>query len=95
MRDLGYTCARHQQMFVEIVRRGGCFGRTRTHDLRRKTLAWLAVRFPRMVLDHFNEGSCLGCKLESNGLDVAEIERVITGLAQGLSLDEAPPRPTR
>ncbi len=89
MRDLGYTCTRHQQMFVEVARRGGCRDHAKTHDLRRKTLAWLSARFPRMVLDHFNEGACLGCKLEASGMDLTEIERVITNLAQDASVDDA------
>ena len=83
MREFRPTCLRHEKQFVAAVRRGGCDDPAKVDALRQKTLAWLAARFPRMVLDHFNEKSCLGCALEANGVDAAEIERVITDLARG------------
>ena len=67
-------------MFIEAARRGGC------RDP--KTLAWFSVRFPRMVLDHFNEDSCLGCKLEISGVGLDEIERVVIDLAARLTTQE-------
>jgi hypothetical protein len=76
-----YTCALHQRMFIDAVKHGGCHDPAKMDEVRRKTLAWLSLRFPRMVLDHFNESSCLGCKLERNGVGLEEVGRVITRLA--------------
>jgi hypothetical protein len=82
MLSFGRTCARHQRMFVEAAERAGC-DFTRLNEVKQKTLAWLSRHFPRAVLDHYNEGCCLGCKLEGNGTDLGEIERIITELAKG------------
>jgi hypothetical protein len=84
MLQFRYTCPRHQLVFIEASKRGGCFDLEQMDEVRRKTLAWLSVRFPRMVLDHFNEGSCLGCKLESNGVGVEGVERAITELSMSV-----------
>ncbi len=54
-------------------------------EVRRKTLAWLSTRFPRAVLEHFNEEICLGCKLEANCVDVSELERVIVELLRSVA----------
>jgi hypothetical protein len=59
-------------------------------EIRQKTLACLSTTFPRAVLDHFNEESCLGCKLEANGIDMAEVERLVTKLAQELGAQRNP-----
>jgi hypothetical protein len=83
-----YTCALHQRMFIDAVKRGGCHDPAKMDEVRRKTLAWLSIRFPRMVLDHFNESSCLGCKLEWSGVGLEELGRVITGLAMGAAAAE-------
>jgi hypothetical protein len=77
-----YTCPRHQRAFVEAAKRGGCGNFAKLDEVRRKTLAWLSVRFPRMVLDHFNEESCLGCKLEENGADLRDVEHFIIELSR-------------
>lgn len=77
-----YICARHQRAFIEAAKRGGCHGFAKMDEVRRKTLAWLSVRFPRAVLDHFNEESCLGCKLEENGIDLRDLEHVIIEIAE-------------
>ena len=76
-----YTCPRHQQMFIEAARRGGCRDPDELDAARRRTLAWFSVKFPRMVLDHFNEDSCRVCKLETNGVGLDEIEHVVIELA--------------
>lgn len=78
------TCAHHQDVFVAAARRGGCFDLGEIDVLRQKTLARLSAVYPRAVLDHFNEESCLGCKLEAGGIDLGEIERLVTGLAREL-----------
>jgi hypothetical protein len=84
-----YTCRSHQRMFIAAAERGGCFDRSQMDDIRRRTLAWLSMRFPKLVLDHFNEESCLGCKLEANGIALAEVENVITELARAVAPIEA------
>lgn len=60
-----YTCARHQQMFIDTVTRAGCTDAARMDGLRRRLLAWLSARYPRMVLGHFDEATCLGCEVEA------------------------------
>ena len=80
-----YTCPRHQQTFIEITTRAGCCDPEKMDAVGRKALAWLAPKFPSAVLDHFNERSCLGCKLEANGINTKEIERVIAELSEGVS----------
>lgn len=91
-----FTCPRHQRDFVEIAGRGGCHDPVEIDEIRRKTLAWLSTRFPRMVLDHFNEQSCLGCKLDVNGVDLKEVECVILDFARRLAARETiPARPLR
>jgi hypothetical protein len=87
-----YTCSRHQQMFIEAARRGGCRDSRQLDAVRRKTLAWFSVKFPRMVLDHFNEDSCLGCKLETSGVGLDELERVVLDLAAGLTTHDVEER---
>ncbi|HZB90519.1 MAG TPA: hypothetical protein VE397_03695 [Stellaceae bacterium] len=86
-----YTCRRHQRDFVEIARRGGCHDPAEIDEIRRKTLAWLSTRFPRMVLDHFNEESCLGCKLDANGVELKEVERAILEFSRRLAAREPIP----
>jgi hypothetical protein len=46
------TCSRHQQIFIEAAKRGGCYDPEKMDEVRRKTVAWLSAKFPRMVLDH-------------------------------------------
>jgi hypothetical protein len=82
MEKFRFTCARHEQRFRDLVARAGCTDPAKREELGRKTLAWISTRYPRHVLDHFNEGSCLGCKLEAAHVDLAEIERRITDLAK-------------
>jgi hypothetical protein len=84
-----HTCPRHQQAFMGAAQRGGCDDPAKMEVVRRKMLAWLSAKFPRMVLDHFNEKSCLGCKLEATHVDLKEIERVFSELAKGLASSEA------
>lgn len=76
-----HTCARHQRAFIEAARRGGCDDPVIMDEVRRKALVWLSTKFPRMVLDHFNEANCLGCKLEENGVDLRDLERIIIDLS--------------
>jgi hypothetical protein len=88
MLQFRYTCPPHQRMFIDAVKRGGCHDPEKIDEVRRKTLAWLSIRFPRMVLDHFNEESCLGCKLERSGVGLEELGHVITRLAASVAAAE-------
>jgi hypothetical protein len=89
-----HTCSRHQQAFIESAMRGGCLDPAEMEVLRRKTLAWLSAKFPRLVLDHYNEETCLGCKLEAYRVDLKVIERVIIELAKGRAPNEVQWTPT-
>jgi hypothetical protein len=88
------TCPRHQEALIEAAKRGGCYDPAMMEVVRRKTLAWLSVKFPRMVLDHYNEKGCLGCKLEANRVDLKAIEGVIIELAEGRAPSEVLWKPT-
>ena len=79
-----FTCPRHQRVFIEAAKRGGCLDLEKLDAIRRKTLAWLSTTYPRAVLDHFNEGACMGCKLEADGIGTADAEVIITKLAAEL-----------
>jgi len=92
MVEFSLTCPRHQEMFTAAARRGGCCDPAKLDELRRKTLAWVSTRYPLMVLDHFNEATCLGCKLEVSNVAVAEILDAIVELAKALAGDD-PQRP--
>jgi hypothetical protein len=89
------TCSRHQQAFIDAAQRGGCDDPAKMEVVKRKMLAWLSTKFPRMVLDHYNHSVCLACKLEENGVDMKVIERVIIDLSKGLAPDEAQRRRLR
>ncbi|HWG79255.1 MAG TPA: hypothetical protein VN681_05740 [Stellaceae bacterium] len=82
MAQFRYTCARHRQMFIETVTRAGCTDPAEMDDLRRRLLAWLSARYPRMVLEHFEEATCLGCELEARFGDNGEIERLRRALEE-------------
>jgi hypothetical protein len=88
------TCSRHQQAFIEAAKRGGCYDPAKMDVVKRRTLAWLSIKFPRMVLDHYNEKSCLGCKLEAYRVDLKVIEQVIIELAKGHAPSEVRWKPT-
>ena len=100
MLQFRYTCARHQRMFIESATRAGCCDPAAMDDIRRRLLAWLSARYPRMVLEHFQEGTCLGCELEARFGDASEVERVRvvigelvrTMVADGADQAAAPPR---
>ena len=53
-------------------------------DMRRRLLASFSQTYPRLVLDHFEQGSCLGCEFEVRFGNVTEILRAIEELVNGL-----------
>jgi hypothetical protein len=63
-------------MFIEAATRAGCSDLAEMDDIRRRLLAWLSARYPRMVLEHFHEGTCLGCELEARFCDAGELDRL-------------------
>jgi len=89
MLQFRYTCARHQQMFIEAATRAGCRDPAEMDDIRRRLLAWLSARYPRMVLEHFHEGTCLGCELEARFGDASELERLRGAIEEMVSTKTA------
>lgn len=77
-----YTCQRHQQIFVEAVRSAGCFDPAQMDEVRRRLLAWFSERYPRLVLDHFEQGTCLGCEMEARFGSLNEVIRAIEELVK-------------
>ncbi|HWI26825.1 MAG TPA: hypothetical protein VN668_07620 [Stellaceae bacterium] len=80
-----FTCPRHQRVFIEAGKRGGCISPSSLDELRKRTLAWLSREYPSAVLEHFNEQSCLGCKLETAYGDLGDVVNGIIELAKRLS----------
>jgi hypothetical protein len=68
-----YVCQRHQQLFADTVAREGCCDPEKMEKARRRLLAWLSEKFPRLVLDQFNNEACLGCAIEKARLDTRPI----------------------
>ncbi|HZB91921.1 MAG TPA: hypothetical protein VE397_10795 [Stellaceae bacterium] len=88
MPQFRFTCQRHQRWFLELAAEAGCTDPAKLDELRGKILAWLSARYPRHVLDHFNEGSCLPCKLHAAHVDVAEIVRIVVEHARRLAREQ-------
>jgi len=82
MLQFRYTCERHQQTFIAAAQRAGCSDAADMDDIRRQLLAWLSARYPRLILDHFREGTCLGCELEARFGDAREITRAIEAIQE-------------
>jgi hypothetical protein len=82
MLQFRYTCARHRRMFIEAVTRDGCTDPGEMDDIRRRLLAWLSARYPTMVLEHFEQATCLGCELETRFGASGEIDRVLAALEE-------------
>lgn len=83
-----FTCDRHQRQFLELAAGAGCTDPERLEELRAKILAWLSARYPRHVLDHFNEESCLPCKLHDAHVDTAEIARAVVEFARRIAREQ-------
>ena len=70
-----YVCERHQQLFADSVVREGCCDPERMEKARRRLLAWLSEKYPRLVLDQFNNEACLGCAIERPRSSCAVVRR--------------------
>jgi hypothetical protein len=88
MLSLPYACPRHREAFIEAAKRGGCRDLSKMDEIRRKVLAWLSAKYPRAVLDHYNEKSCLACKLEASGFDMSRVRRAVIEMSKSLAPDE-------
>lgn len=84
MLSFRFACSRHQRMFIDIAKGAGCHNPSKMDEIGRKILALLSIKYPKAVLDHFNEESCLGCKFEKNRVELDEIEAAIVELAKSL-----------
>ncbi len=80
-----YTCARHQQRFIEAVQGAGCCDPAMMEWVRRHLLAWFSQRYPRLVLDHFHDATCLGCEIEARFGHLREIGWAIRDLVNGMA----------
>ena len=82
-----YACQKHQQMFVDAVTREGCCDPEEMEKVRRRFLAWLSEKYPRLVFDQFNKGTCLGCAVEEAHIDTRPIydaiRRIVHEFASG------------
>ncbi len=88
MLSLPYACPRHKQAFIEAAKRGGCHDPAKMDEVRRKVLAWLSAKYPRAVLDHYNEKTCLACKLEASRFDMGDVRRAVIEMSKSLASDE-------
>ncbi len=80
-----YTCARHQQKFVEAMECAGCSDPAKMEQVQRQLLAWFSQRYPRLVLDHFHDATCLGCEIEARFGHLREIGWAIRDLVNGMA----------
>jgi hypothetical protein len=71
--DFRYVCARHRARFIEAVEREGCRDPAAMEQVRRRLLGWLSETYPRLVLDHYNDESCLGCGLDAWCIDLTDM----------------------
>lgn len=79
-----FTCGRHQQAFIKTVQAVGCRDPAQMDEVRRRLLAWFSERYPRLVLDHFAQGTCLGCEIEARFGHADEVRRAVEDLARDL-----------
>jgi hypothetical protein len=80
-----YACQRHQQLFADTVTREGCCDPAEMEKARRRLLAWLSEKYPRLVLDQFNNEACMGCAIERARLDTRPIHEAVRQIVRGLS----------
>ncbi len=83
-----YTCLRHQQWFINVATRAGCSDPAKMEDVRRQMRAWFSRRYPRLTLDHFRLGSCLGCDTETLFGNLNEIEQAILELVSVRTIEQ-------
>jgi hypothetical protein len=76
-----YTCERHQKIFIAVLESRGCTDRAKMDEIRKRLLAWLSAKYPRAVLDHFNDECCLGCLLETDFVDMEAIYARLADMA--------------
>jgi hypothetical protein len=77
-----YVCAQHRERFIEVVRQEGCHDAAAMEQVRRLLLAWLSERYPRLVLDHYNAESCIGCGLAASCIDLSDMYAAIRSFAR-------------
>ncbi len=80
MLKFSYTCPHHQRGFVAALKRAGCSDPSKMEEVRRRLQAWFSQHYPRLMLDHFRAGRCLGCEIERLG-DIGRIDRAVQELA--------------
>jgi len=77
-----FACERHQKVFIEFLARAGCGDAKKLEVVRQRLLAWLSETYPRLVLDRYNENSCLGCGLEEAHVDLEEVRQATLAIAR-------------
>ena len=77
-----FVCAQHRARFIEFVQQEGCHDPAAMEQVRRLLLAWLSERYPRLVLDHYNHESCLGCGLDAYCVDLSDMYAAIRQFAR-------------
>ncbi len=85
MSGFRYVCQKHQQLFVDTVARAGCSDPEEMEKARRRLLAWLSEKYPRLVLEQFNNEACLGCAIEKGHLDTRPIYDAVRQIVRGLA----------
>ena len=85
-----YACQKHQQMFIDAVTREGCRNPEEMEKVRRRLLAWLSEKYPRLVFDQFNNEACLGCAVEEAHIDLRPIYDAIHRIVQEFASGEPP-----
>jgi len=86
-----YVCERHQRLFVATLTSHGCRDPEKMEEVRRRLLAWLSEKFPRLVLDQFNAERCLGCALEDARL-ASDARQAVQEITRAVLAEGAPVR---
>ncbi|HUJ96620.1 MAG TPA: hypothetical protein VLV85_00170 [Stellaceae bacterium] len=64
-----HICQRHQQIFSDAVARAGCTDPDDIAKVRAKAFAWFSAKYPMLVLEHYSNGTCVGCTYEKTNFD--------------------------
>jgi hypothetical protein len=64
-------------MFVYAVTQERIFEPERMEQIRRRLLAWLSEKYPRLVLEQFNAEACIGCAIEKAHIDTGDMRDAI------------------
>jgi hypothetical protein len=85
-----HCCQRHQQIFAEVAARAGCTDPEEIAKVRAKAFAWFSAKYPMLVLEHYSNGTCVGCTYEKTNFDKTAIYDAIRVIVSRVRIEAAP-----